>query len=69
MFIKTKIRLPAETMFIIIIPIEGEFLKIIAKVRQAAENNRVSNGMAVELLNPPGKYTDFVIKNRSALNE
>jgi hypothetical protein len=69
MFIKTTIRLPAEAMFIIIIPIEGECLNIIARVRKTAENSPVSSGMAVELLNPPEKYANYVIKNRSALNE
>jgi len=62
LFINTKINLPSETIFIMFIPVEKENLKVIARVRRTALKNRAIDGIGVEILNPPVKYKDFVIK-------
>ena len=60
MFISTKSFLPSDAMFIIIIRLENEFLKVIAKVKRVTSKVDNNAGMGVELLNPPRSYIDFI---------
>ena len=60
MFINTKRFLPADSMFVIIIRLETEFLKVIAKVKRIASTAGNSSGMGVELLSPSKSYLDLV---------
>ena len=65
MFISTKRFLPSDAMFVVIIRLENELLKVIAKVKRIASTAGNSAGMGVELLSPSRSYLDFVGKMKT----
>jgi len=60
MFINTKRFLPDDSMFVVIIRLENELLKIIAKVKRFTLTADNSAGMGVALLRPSKNYLDMV---------
>ena len=65
MFISTSRFLPSDSMFVVIIRLEDELLKVIAKVKRIASTDGNSAGMGVELLSPSRSYLDFVSKMKT----
>jgi hypothetical protein len=66
MLINTKRFLPADSMFVIIIRLENELLKVIAKVKRHTSTADNSAGMGVVLLSPSRSYLDLVNKMKTA---
>jgi hypothetical protein len=60
MFINTRMSIPSQSMFILIIHLDNETLKVTAKVERIMKNNGISDGMGVKLFNPTSKYKNFV---------
>ena len=60
MFISTKRYLPSDSMFVVIIRLENELLKVIAKVKRMTSTAGNSAGMGVVLLSPSRSYLDLV---------
>jgi len=60
MFINTKRYLPADSMFVVIIRLENELLKVIAKVKRLTSTADNGAGMGVVLLSPSRSYLDLV---------
>ncbi len=64
MFIKTKIRLPAGSMFVVLVLEENELLKMLARVKYSTRARVYYEGMGVEILNPPTNYKEYVDRLR-----
>lgn len=64
MFIKTKICLPAGSMFVVLVRKEYELLKMLARVKYSAREKADCEGMGVEILNPPTNYEEYVDRLR-----
>lgn len=64
MFIKTKICLPAGSMFVVMVRQENELLKMLARVKYSTRARVHFEGMGVEILNPPTNYKEFVDRLR-----
>jgi len=47
-------------MFVVIIRLESEIFKVIAKVKRAVKNGNSSEGMGVQLLSPSIDYLDYL---------
>ncbi len=60
MFISTKRFLPDDAIFVVIIRLENELLKVIAKVNRIALTSGNSAGIGVTLLSPSRNYLDLV---------
>jgi len=60
MFIITKRLLPSGSIFVVLIHIDNQLLKGIARVKRSVRNNSTSDGMGVELLSVSAMYTDLV---------
>jgi len=65
MFINTKRFLPADSMFVVIIRLENELLKVIAKVKRFTATADNGAGMGVVLLSPSRSYLDLVSKMKT----
>jgi len=62
MFISTKRFLPTDAIFVVIIRLENELLKVIAKVNRIALASGNTAGIGVTLLSPSRSYLDLVDK-------
>jgi Tfp pilus assembly protein PilZ len=62
MFISTKRFLPADAIFVVIIRLENELLKVIANVNRIALTSGNTAGIGVTLLSPSRSYLDLVGK-------
>ena len=60
MFINTKRLLQSGSIFVVLIRIENQLFKVIARVKRNIRNNSVNDGMGVELLSPSAMYMDLV---------
>ena len=60
MFITTKKRLPADSMFVVVFREYDKLMNVIAQVKRNAVNNLQSDGMGIELVSPPAGYVEFV---------
>lgn len=60
MFINTKRLLPSGAIFVVLIRIENQLLKVIARVKRNVRDNSDGDGMGVELLSPSDMYMDLV---------
>jgi len=64
MFINTKVGFPVNSVFMIVVLLEGRTLKFPIKVRRSAKNDIMGdalvNGIGVELLDAPAGYLDFI---------
>lgn len=60
MFINTRRLLPSGAIFVVLIRIENQLLKVIARVKRNIRDNGSSDGMGVELLSPSVTYMDLV---------
>jgi hypothetical protein len=60
MFINTKRLLPSGAIFVVLIRIENQLLKVIARVRRNVRDNSGGEGMGVELLSPSEMYMNLV---------
>lgn len=60
MFINTRRLLPSGSIFIVLIRIENQLLKVVARVKRNIRNNSGIDGMGVELLSPSAIYMDLV---------
>ena len=60
MFINTKRFLPIDSMFVVIIRLENELLKVIAKVKRLTSTSDTGDGMGVVLLSPSRSYLELV---------
>jgi len=65
MLINTRICLPFESRFEVLIPIKEEVLKVHCKVTRIVNTGDLYDAMGVELLNPPKKYFEFVYSLKS----
>ena len=66
MFISTKRFLPADSMFVVIIRLENELLKVIAKVKRHTSTSDSGAGMGVALLSPSRSYLELVSTMKTA---
>ena len=66
MFVKTKLCLPPESMFILLMPLEGMLMKVVARVIRKVKPGDGLDGMGLELINVPPKYTSSVMRHGSA---
>ncbi len=60
MFITTKKRLPADSMFVVVFREYDKLMKVIAQVKRNAVNNLHGEGLGIELVSPPAVYAEFV---------
>lgn len=66
MFIAARKSFPPGTIFVILFRIDGEVLKVIARVRRTAAGRGDEEGMGLELLSPSRRYIEYT---GSLLNE
>ncbi len=60
MFISTKRCLPDNAMFVVILRVADNLMKVIARVKRTEGDGECCNGMGVELIGPSASYLDFV---------
>lgn len=60
LFISTKRFIPSESMFVVLIRVEEELYKVIARVKRIERSTSGNDGMGVELLSPSSGYLSFV---------
>ena len=65
LFISTKRFIPSESMFVVLIRVEEELYKVIARVKRTERNTGSNDGMGVELLSPSSGYLSFVDRLKS----
>ncbi len=68
MFISTKICLPSSSIFVLIVRIKDDLLKVHARVKWVTKMNDYYDGMGVEILNPQKKYLEFIDSLRLGIN-
>ncbi len=62
MFISTKRILPVDAIFVVIIRLEHELLKVIARVNRITSTSGNTTGIGVTLLSPSRSYLDLIGK-------
>jgi hypothetical protein len=61
--VSKKIRFPLESQFVICIPLKVRDLNVHVKINRITKSNGYYNGIGVEILDPPKKYLETVIKS------
>ncbi len=64
-FIKTKWCIPYESVFILMIQVGNELLKVMAKVKRSARLNDNCDGIGIEIPDPSDGYLDFVKRQKT----
>ncbi|UCD35609.1 MAG: PilZ domain-containing protein [Nitrospiraceae bacterium] len=59
MFITARRSFPSNTVFVVIFRIDGEILKVIARVRRNAPLGGDVEGMGLELVSPSRRYAEY----------
>jgi hypothetical protein len=69
-FIKAKMNLNVNSVFVLVLLISNRTVNVLGKVKRAATHvdhkKNIESGMGVELVNPPVQYLEFVKEQRIA---
>ncbi len=68
MFMRTRICLPFNCLFEIIINKKDVLIKVNVRVKRVTKINGYYDGMGVEILNPQKEYLEFIDSLRLAIN-
>ncbi len=64
-FIRTKWCIPHESVFVLMIQVGNELLKVMAKVKRSARLNNNCDGIGIEIPDPSDGYLDFVKRQKT----
>ncbi len=63
-FVSTKMNFPPNSVFILVVLVKNQSIKILGRVKRAlradGDESNMKRGMGIELLSPPHEYTSFV---------
>lgn len=68
LFIRTKNRLPDNSVLLIFFRLGNDLLKLLARVKHLEKSNKKYEGMGIELLNPQKEYFQFLESMKPTCN-
>ena len=60
LFIRTRNCLPDNSIVLIMLRVENELVKLLARVKRSTKSGNNHDGMGIEILNPQKKYANYI---------
>ncbi len=60
LFIRTRNCLPDNSIVLIMLRVENELVKLLARVKRSTKSGNNHDGMGIEILNPQKKYLNYI---------